>query len=149
MFKIKTIKLGKVFKKLFSRQNVFLTTGVILIVLGAAVWVLNFSLIKPKTAKAIVSPCAVSGCFEETWTATEVTGNAAGMNWGASLVYAGIRKEGDHYYYNSSRGYPDSVIWYAVKDSPAEQGTGSYTGQIVASAGNTPTKWSVIGKMTP
>lgn len=66
----------KMLKKMFSRRNVVLTIGGLLILSGVLVWVINFSFINVKTAKADADPGNSSdpGHFSEDWTATEIFG---------------------------------------------------------------------------
>lgn len=64
MSKIKMAKLGgKMVKK-----NVFFTSGLILLILGMVIWIVNFSFVKIKSAEA------ATGDFSETWTAEEIFG---------------------------------------------------------------------------
>ena len=76
MSKIKTTKLRGVVKKLFNRRNVLFSAGLILVVLGVIIWIINFSFVKIKSARAdeTSATCGVSGCFSETWTASEMFG---------------------------------------------------------------------------
>lgn len=68
-------------KKLFNRRNMFFTAGLMFLVLGAAVWVINFSFMKPEASEA------ASASFNETWKATKVTGRVTGYDTYGSVQY--------------------------------------------------------------
>lgn len=106
MLKVKQKIKGAV-KKMFRRQNLVLTVGVLLIFSGVLVWVVNFSFVKMKNAKAYdvvgnSGNCTAgeSGCFGETWIAEEVLGNPEGST--GSALYVGLRS-GDVYKWGAYR----------------------------------------------
>lgn len=143
----------KMLKKMFSRQNVVLTIGVLLIVSGALVWVINFSFINIKNAKAAYDvtnhtgscDAGEAGCFGETWTATEITGTIQGIDSGqtgkAVIATRDIK--------NNCDSVASETI-FSVPGSPSDTSAcGSSQGALIGDNSSTVVGWTVTGKMQP